>query len=119
MRVSLAEVYRHIVARGWLPPDTLQEISLGEQLLREAEHGNLQEVRNLLKRFKRNSPYVNLHDSYGNNALILAVRSGHTDVVRELRADGRINIHTENDYGYTAHKLAILGGHYGTARACV
>lgn len=50
----------------------------------------------------KSSPNQAITNRFGGNALIPAAEKGHLDNVKNLLADGRVNINHQNDYGYTA-----------------
>ena len=70
-------------------------------LIEAAKHGNLEEVRDLL----RNGADVNEKDRYGNSALMFASGEGHIEIVH-LLIDNNADLNIKSMWGGTAEKCA-------------
>ncbi len=88
---------------------------LNRALLRAAELGHVEEVRELIA-----NPAVNINvRSQGDQAvtpLFMASQGGHTDIVRLLLEDPRIEVNTRITAGLTPFYIAVQMGHIGIVR---
>lgn len=78
------------------------------KFIRNAGEGNLTIVTTLFER--GHVPHVNVQDSLGNTALMMAAKNGHGEIVRYLLSRGADPLLT-NRNGDTAFTLASKAGH--------
>ncbi|KAI2494865.1 serine/threonine kinase [Fragilaria crotonensis] len=89
-------------------------ISINSELIQNAKVGNLEKVRDLLRR----GANVNAkHWLFGNTALILASWKCHLEVVRTLLNHRGVDVNIKDNDGYTALILASGNGHLEVVRA--
>lgn len=78
-----------------------------EQWFEAAESGNFFVLKNIVNKIN-----VNAHDEFGNSALLLASREGHTEIVSFLLYDVKgVKVNDQNPYGDTALMCAATNGH--------
>lgn len=79
-----------------------------DKFIRNAAEGNFTIVSTLFERGR--VPHVNVRDSLGNTALMMAAKNGHGEIVRYLLSKGADLLLT-NRNGDTALTLALKAGH--------
>ena len=73
-------------------------LSMEQQLIIAARHGNLQDVQDLLT----NGANVNTKSEHGHTALMLASVGGHVDIVVELLQHTEVDVNLQDSDGDTA-----------------
>ena len=83
-----------------------QAVNLDTELIRAAEVGNAERVKNLLQQGAR----VNAQDAQGRSALLVATRANHIEVARVLIQKGA-DVNLRDNIQDSAHLYAGAAGH--------
>ena len=78
-----------------------------QQLIYNAEHGNLRGVRTLL----RAGANVNAQQNDGATALYMANKNGHVEIVNALLTNNKVDVTLQDIHGVTALWMASSMGH--------